>query len=104
MNETLVLVIGSVGLPAFAALIVWAFHKAGVPAEYDQTIVFVISIAFAVAVITMNFFPDTSKLIVGVVTMLYTLLTALQKVAENTVTALFGSDEKKAELRAKFSK
>ena len=103
MSESLLLVIGGIGLPAFVVVILWAVHKAGLPAEFDQIVTFVVSLAFAGLVITLNFFPQYAQVIVGAVTFLYTMLTTLSNLLPNAVVAVFGSPEKKAQLRAKLA-
>ncbi len=104
MDTNLQLIIGGIGLPVFAAAILWGLHKAGMPDVYDNIATFAISLVFAVLVLTMNFFPETSKVIVGAITMLYTLLTTLQKFVPDAGVLLFGTPEQKAKVVAKLSK
>lgn len=102
--DVLQLIIGAVGLPAFAAAILWGVHKVGVPATYDQIIVYGVSVVFAVLVVTLNFFPQYQQLIVGVVTFIYTMLTTMQQLIPNTLVAVFGNAEQKAALSAKLAR
>ena len=102
MPDNLNLVIGGIGLPVFAALLLWVLHKVGMSAAYDQIASFVIALVFTAAVVVLNFFPQYTPYIAGAVTFIYTLLTSLQNLVPNTVIAIAGSPEKKAVLAAKL--
>lgn len=85
------LVIGGISLPVFAEAVLWLLHRVGVPTTYDQVAAYAISAAFAVVVITANFYPQYAAAIVGAVTFLYTLISTLQKVLPNLKTAIVQS-------------
>lgn len=102
MNDSISLVIGGVSLPVFAALILWVAHKIGMPEIYDKPLGFVIALAFAGLVVTMQFYPEFDRAITGAVVMIYTLLTTWQKFVPETLVAVFGTKEQKATLATKL--
>ncbi|MBI5305534.1 MAG: hypothetical protein HY868_25620 [Chloroflexi bacterium] len=104
MDEGMKLVIGTVSLPVFAALILWVAHKLGMSEIYDKPLGFVIALAFAMLVVTLQFFPEYSNLIVGAVTMIYTLLTTWQKFVPESLVAVFGTREQKMTLAARIAR
>jgi hypothetical protein len=89
--ENLPLVIGAVALPAAAEAVLWVLHKLNVPSDYDHVATYIVSVVFAVLVVTLKFFPQYDQVIVGTVSFLYTLIMTLQKFLPNTKRAIVKS-------------
>ncbi len=76
------IVIGGIGLPALAALIIWFLHQVGVPERYDLPVKFGVAAILSILVVTMHFFPQYDQTIVGIVAFLYQALLAYKSIVE----------------------
>jgi hypothetical protein len=81
------LVIGLIGLPAFGEAVLWVLHKVGVGLEWDNFAGWVISVAFAVVVVSLKFYPQYDQTVVAAVAFLYTLITTYRKLVGDTIYA-----------------